>query len=548
MQRKFYILAVTIGCTLLALISFHPALRIDPIFRQTSQSSVEWSEDSVVQTKTAFATVINNPAMLEASVVSIYSLKKHTGYGDFDILVLVPENVPLSNQSILQLEKLGDVIWIPSSPYSNASCGSIIYLWSLTSYEKIVYFTPDVLFTQDADPLLRVTSHSAIIPQSAESWPLLVLKPDKTIFNTLTAELERTQELALPSILTQYSLRWKVEGVPEGVFLFSGPLKPWAFHYYSNSDWLKYYDPVAFYNWRTTQQEVQAFLEQDSEWPNQARQRTVCDAYDPTVSFPVQDQFSVLLSTYTPERIDHLASLIEHLLQSPSVHTVFVTWHNPNLEVPKSILINDRVRVLRQAYDSLNNRFNPVSELVTEAVYIMDDDVLVDLDDLSFTFLAWQSQKDSVVGHFPRIHSYDPVTQTAQYKVSRPTTFYSMILTKSMFIRSEYLYAYTCLLDPALHHIIDNQLNCEDIAFSMLATGLSGANAVHVLPSKPIVDYGLAKGISTNTKHMPARSKCVADFITQFWNAKDPLKVSHVGVTPFQLPQIVRGKWSKKHS
>lgn len=99
-----------------------------------------------------------------------------------------------------------------------------------------------------------------------------------------------------------------------------------------------------------------------------------------------------MISTYNPERIEHLSLIIRHLLQSDQVHTVFITWHNPALQVPASLYQDisekdyERVKVLGQTFDSLNNRFNPVDELKTDAVYIMDDDIYVDLDDLKFTF------------------------------------------------------------------------------------------------------------------------------------------------------------------
>lgn len=99
-----------------------------------------------------------------------------------------------------------------------------------------------------------------------------------------------------------------------------------------------------------------------------------------------------MLSTYNPERIRHLSLLIRHLLKSNKIHTVFVTWHNPDLQVPDTLYREieetdyHRVKVLSQTFDSLNNRFNPTEELQTEAVYIMDDDIYIDLQDLEFTF------------------------------------------------------------------------------------------------------------------------------------------------------------------
>lgn len=124
------------------------------------------------------------------------------------------------------------------------------------------------------------------------------------------------------------------------------------------------------------------------------------------------------------------------------IHTIYVTWHNPNLPVPSALLDMDRVHVLTQTYDSLNNRFNPIDDLVTDAVYIMDDDIYIDIQDLEFTYNIWKNRRDSVVGHFPRIHSYNKETQKGTYKVSRDAP-YSIVLTKSMFIRSDYLLTYT---------------------------------------------------------------------------------------------------------
>lgn len=125
----------------------------------------------------------------------------------------------------------------------------------------------------------------------------------------------------------------------------------------------------------------------DVDWINKDRRQVVCDAYmHPPLS--IGDQFSVLLSTYNPERIDHVALLIRHLLKSTKVHTVFVTWHNPKVKVPDELadIDPDRVRILRQTYDSLNNRFNPVNGIVTEAAYIIDDDVFMAIEDLEFAF------------------------------------------------------------------------------------------------------------------------------------------------------------------
>lgn len=101
------------------------------------------------------------------------------------------------------------------------------------------------------------------------------------------------------------------------------------------------------------------------------------------------------------------------------------------------------------------------------------------------------------------------------------------------------------MLEPKLHETVDRQLNCEDLGFSMMASGISGLAPTYVRTLKPMEDFGLKKGISTNTAHMPARSKCISHFITDYWHEKDPLVFANDAVAPFEKPQIRKGNWAQ---
>jgi hypothetical protein len=79
----------------------------------------------------------------------------------------------------------------------------------------------------------------------------------------------------------------------------------------------------------------------------------------------------------------------------------------------------------------------------------------------------------------------------------------------------------------------------------MMASGLSGVGSSFVRPSKALEDFGLAKGISINNSHMPTRSVCISDFITNYWNKNDPLISSYDTVVAFQKPQIKTGDWNR---
>jgi hypothetical protein len=94
-------------------------------------------------------------------------------------------------------------------------------------------------------------------------------------------------------------------------------------------------------------------------------------------------------------------------------------------------------------------------------------------------------------------------------------------------------------LEPELHAVVDSQLNCEDLGFAMMASGISGAAPTYVRTQKKMEDFGLSKGISTNSAHMPARAQCITDFITNYWNEKDPLVKAYDSITAFDRVNYV---------
>ncbi|BAH92527.1 Os04g0219000, partial [Oryza sativa Japonica Group] len=63
-----------------------------------------------------------------------------------------------------------------------------------------------------------------------------------------------------------------------------------------------------------------------------------------------------------------------------------------------------RVRFAINAEDSLNNRFRPIQGLTTDAVFSVDDDLIVPCSTLRFAFAVWQSALSAMVGFVPRMH------------------------------------------------------------------------------------------------------------------------------------------------
>ena len=113
------------------------------------------------------------------------------------------------------------------------------------------------------------------------------------------------------------------------------------------------------------------------------------------------------------------------------------------------------------------------------------------------------------------------------------------MLTKFMFIRSEYLLWYTCILPECVHAYIDDNMNCEDIAMQILVSGMTNQPPVAVQVLKPIEDYGTVRGISTHSGHLNNRASCM-DFFHKSFGYKDVLLYNNAVATWFEKIPFVK--------
>lgn len=98
-----------------------------------------------------------------------------------------------------------------------------------------------------------------------------------------------------------------------------------------------------------------------------------------------------------------------------------------------------------------------------------------------------------------------------------------MISSKSMFMKSDFLYGYTCLIPENIHHYIDNNPICHDIAINMLVSGMTGTSPVLVKASF-LFEF---QQMDTQTKQL---SQCLGD-LSKLFNGKNPLVFSNELVT-----------------
>ena len=306
---------------------------------------------------------------------------------------------------------------------------------------------------------------------------------------------------------------------------------------------------------------------------------TVCE-YHPPQQQQSMDKFSVLVGhfyTGNPYRLQLMSQLVSHYRDMPSLHTIFVTWHNPNSTVPSVLL--DAIQHDRQtrqsndsaAYvapvvflpmrtDSLNNRFLPVPASVTRALFVTDEDVRVPAAEMELGFSVWRTSPQQLVGYFPRSHGVNPPPKPRKgvqvveegtrpqweyiWKTAVVTAEYSIVLTKGMFVDAVYNYMYTCTLPRRFHQYVDLFTNGEDILFQMLATGLTGLPpiAVDSHPDEfgvPVANgSALAGGISSGAGHYELRSVLTTDLVTLFGTM--PLRYNKHMAAGYRRPLAVK--------
>lgn len=327
------------------------------------------------------------------------------------------------------------------------------------------------------------------------------------------------------------------------VFHFVPHTAPWNFFTKAHPEWELNFEPIVFFYWHQLHLQVSQALQRDeyslqqAPWPNNKRVLDICASQSTSYTakkFIINNKFSILIGTW--DRVALLRKLILHYQKSRLVHKIYVTWHNPAVRPPEDFVRTVRkkppVEILPQRYDSLNNRFNPILNLETKGLLVCDDDIRVNITEIEYAFEVWRGRPNSLVGVFPRYHAFHPANNTFTYEIRSPERprIYSIMLTKFMFIASEFLYIYTCLLPTKIHRYIDDHMNCEDIAMNLLVSGMTGSKPTALMLK--VDDFGTTSGISIKTGHLNNRSQCMTDLIRLF--GRDTLKYNREVFLPFR--------------
>jgi glycogenin glucosyltransferase len=154
--------------------------------------------------------------------------------------------------------------------------------------------------------------------------------------------------------------------------------------------------------------------------------------------------------------------------------------------------------------------------------------MLTSAKDLDFGFEVWKKNQDAIVGFKSNSHSSSSDNTKLKFIENfDKTNRFSMIESKSMFIRTDYLYAYTCLIPEEIHYYIDQHPMCYDIAMNMLVSGMSGVSPVLV---KASFLFEFEEPQQSQLDYNEKQSQCLNELATLF-DGKTTLKYNNEIVT-----------------
>ncbi|KAI8371698.1 nucleotide-diphospho-sugar transferase [Radiomyces spectabilis] len=442
--------------------------------------------------------------------------------------------------------------------YNKACRYSKLNLWNLTDYRKVVFLDADTMVVQSIDDLFERPQFSAAIDVGgAINTGVFVAEPSKETYDEIMKVYAKAPSYnrgdqgflnwyfasSVHPLPGNYNLMIKfahfsalVRGYLDKntakILHYTSETKPWNFFYLHHREWKENYEGYLFGAWKRNFRHMRASLQEgrlwsddlDADWDNANRVTDICDVQlkkDFGRRYRYADRFSVLIYLTSPSiRINDFANLLRTYSRSKKVHRIYIIADLKDkdrlLVDPlwiESLNIKTPVETIASGYNSPNNRFIPPASLQTEAVLIADDNVLPDsVRSIDFLFETWADQKDAIVGHFISSHQ-----GTAKSKIqyiasdgSQPSQ-YSMIRTQSMFLKTDYLYAYTCLLPEQIHQYLDKHPDCTEIAINMMASGTSATRPLFV--NAPVTRLPTQRATGPDASEM---SQCIVDLMPMF--------------------------------
>ncbi|CEP13961.1 hypothetical protein [Parasitella parasitica] len=535
----------------------------------------------------AFVTFLCDDVMGEATEVLVYSLKQtHTQH---DIVVLVLDDVTQTVRS--RLEYLGAKIinvdqikypWNSSSArrkgFNKACRYSKLNLWNLTQYKKVVFLDADTMVVNNIDELFEYPQFTAAVDIGGVlNTGVFVAEPNAETYKDIMETYENApsynkgdqgflnyyfNKTANP-LPGNYNLMIKfthfstlasgfVTKNTVKVLHYTSETKPWNFHFLHQREWRENYDGYLFGLWTRSRRQMRAQLAQGGlwtsaeDWDNKGRVADICDRRLKSNygrKYPKKNQFTVIL-TLNKDSINkqYLEQMLRVYASSKKVYQIFINGnsikdqHGKRFSLNQAYLRSLKLRKpvkanARGSYSTVNWKFNPIQGITTDAVFLADENIITSLEDLEFAFDVWRKNMDSIVGFTSDAHSLQAATTSYSFVENLDADSRYSMINNNMFLKSDFLYGYTCIMPEEIHQYIDKYPACRDIAINMLVSGQTGSSPMLVK-----ADY-LFKFDDRHPQTTLQRSQCINELSVLF-NGKNPLILNNEIISKASPKQV----------
>lgn len=172
-------------------------------------------------------------------------------------------------------------------------------------------------------------------------------------------------------------------------------------------------------------------------------------------------KLTLVIMGYSPKRKSNYKKLFTTYGKLDNIiNQIIFLWCNSNHSSPEIPVTNVPIR-LEQSANSLNSRFNVSHMVTTDAVLILDDDVLLNGILFNQLFDAWKGNPHLLVGIDKR---YTSVSGEYRHGPHYPNQQPSITLTKTMMLHRSYLQMY--MSEKKILEYVDSKFNGEDIAMN----------------------------------------------------------------------------------
>lgn len=138
---------------------------------------------------------------------------------------------------------------------------------------------------------------------------------------------------------------------------------------------------------------------------------------------------------------------------------------------------------------------------------------------------------DSIVGFKSDAHSLQTATDSYTFVENLDNDNRYSMIRNNMFLKSDFLYGYTCIMPEEIHQYIDKYPACRDIAINMLVSGQTGSSPLLVK-----ADY-VFEFEDSHSQTIRQRSQCI-NGLSVLFNGKNTLNLNNEIVSKVSPDQV----------